>query len=546
MTAEGRAGRDARSLGALFLESASRWPDRAALSFEDGDITYAKLAGRAQAVAAALEPPAAGEAMPVAILARRSITAFAGILGALIRGAAYLPLDPSRASHRNRAILERVGCRSFVVDAEGATALPDLLGDELPARVLLPEVSGAEARGVATAGAGSLELLGRDDLGPAPGLAAAPVESDAMAYLLFTSGSTGVPKGVMVSQANALHLVRMAAERFGVTPEDRLSHNFALTFDLSVFDMFVAWSSGACLCCPTQRELLRPDRYLARAALSMWFSVPSVAVLMNRLRLLRPGSFDGLRWSLFCGEALPASLAEAWAASAPGAALENLYGPTEATVFCTGYRWDPERSPAESERGVVPIGEALPGVDIRVVDEDGVPVAAGETGELWIGGAQVALGYWRAPEITERAFVERPEAEGGGRFYRTGDRVRLASEGPLQFLGRTDHQVKIRGHRVELGEIEAALRRATGVEQAVALPLRVTEVGAEHVAGLVAAESIDAGRIREELTRWLPSYMVPREILAIPTFPENDNGKVDRGALAELLEKQLQAGRGAR
>ncbi|MCP4037048.1 MAG: D-alanine--poly(phosphoribitol) ligase [bacterium] len=527
-------------LADLVLASAERFPQRPAVETADGVITYAQLVESALAISASLEDAPLGDPPLVAVLARRSPAAFAGILGALLRGAAYMPIDPSRASARNRSILERTGCRAIVADAEGAANVSELLGAAgAPSRVLVPDLRTGEARALISSG--DDEILGSDDLTKPTGSLAATVDADAMAYLLFTSGSTGVPKGVMVSQANALHLVERSAERYGVTEADRFSHNFALTFDLSVFDMFVAWSRGACLCCPTEKELLRPDRYLARESLSIWFSVPSVAVMMHRLKLLRPDAFPGLRLSLFCGEALPARLADAWAQAAPNGPLDNLYGPTEATVFCTGYRWDGSRSRAQCERDVVPIGRALAGVETRVVDASLSPVRAGEIGELLVGGPQVALGYWQAPELTERAFVALDGQ--AGRYYRTGDLVRASDDGPMQFLGRGDDQIKLRGHRVELGEIEAALRKASGVEQVVVLPMRVTEVGAEHVAGLVEAEEVDGRALREALASLLPSYMIPREFLAVDTFPKNDNGKVDRGALGSILEMRLKGGR---
>jgi acyl-coenzyme A synthetase/AMP-(fatty) acid ligase len=283
-----------------------------------------------------------------------------------------------------------------------------------------------------------------------------------------------------------------------------------------------------------------PARYVAEAELTIWFSVPSTAVVLNRLRKLRPGAFPGLRLALFCGEALPAELAAAFAEAAPGAVVENLYGPTELTIACTLYRFDPERSPAECEQGLVPIGAPYPGMEVLVVDPSLREVAPGETGELLMSGPQRTLGYWQDPERTAAAFVVPP----GHRetFYRTGDRVRRPhGDGPLVYLGRTDHQVKIQGYRVELGEIESVLREVAGVDVAVALGWPETASGADGVVAFVAAGGGDAEAVRREAGARLPAYMAPREVRVVERFPLNANGKVDRKALRASLEGPQQA-----
>jgi amino acid adenylation domain-containing protein len=360
------------------------------------------------------------------------------------------------------------------------------------------------------------------------------VRSDDPAYLLFTSGSTGVPKGVAVSHANARAFLDAVAERYDFSADDRFSQTFNLTFDLSVFDMFAAWDCGACVCCPSDKSLLNPAEFIRSSEITVWFSVPSIALFMRRLRVLKPDSFPKLRWSLFCGEALPAAVAREWSEAAPSSIVENLYGPTEATIACTGYRWDSRRSPDEPELGLVPIGHPLGAMSTLVVRDDLREAQPGQAGELLLSGPQVVEGYWNDEEATSRAFVSID----GRRYYRTGDRVRRpTADGPLRYMGRFDNQIKVLGYRVELGEVEAAIRDETGVDAVVAVGWPPSQSGASGIAAFVADERVDPAALIAALARRLPDYMIPREVRLLPDLPVNANGKWDRGALIRLLDE---------
>jgi acyl-coenzyme A synthetase/AMP-(fatty) acid ligase len=300
--------------------------------------------------------------------------------------------------------------------------------------------------------------------------------------------------------------------------------------------MFMAWESGACVCCPPERALMSPGRFIRDARLTVWFSVPSTAVFMRKLKMLKPDSYPGLRLSLFCGEPLPAEVAKAWAAAAPESVVENLYGPTELTIACTLYRWDPERSPEEAALGVVPIGAPYPGMTAIVVDEELREVAPGEDGELLLTGPQVTLGYWRDPDKTAAAFVVPPGRDAV--FYRTGDRVRRPpDDGPLTYRGRVDHQIKVLGHRVELGEVEAAIRDESGADAVVAVGWPPTPSGAGGVVAFVGELDHDVDAILAGVRRRLAPYMVPRELRLLAELPLNANGKYDRKTLLKSLEE---------
>ena len=459
--------RTPRTLETGFLRSASQFGDRPALVLGDETLTYTQLSARAKSIARTLQLNAPSpEPKLTAVFAHRSTTAYAGVLGALLRGHGYVPLNPAFPTDRTRSMLARSGCRSLIVDSHAARQLEEVLEGLEPGLVLLL----ADLADVSEFAERFPEhlVLGSGDLAPDESFEAAPAGSDEIAYLLFTSGSTGQPKGVMVAHRNVTHFLSVMIERYGVTEADRFSQTFDLTFDLSVFDMFMAWECGACLCAPTQSQKMLPSKYINDSELTIWFSVPSTAVLMNRLRMLKADKYPGLRLSLFCGEALPVEILQKWSAAAPNSVAENLYGPTELTIACTLYRWDPDTSPAESELGVVPIGEPYPGMKVLVADDQQREVAEGETGELLMTGPQLTLGYYRDPERTAAVFV-KPEGL-DEIYYRTGDRVRRPPIGrPLIYLGRVDNQIKIQGYRVELGEIEAVLRDEARVDVAIAL-----------------------------------------------------------------------------
>lgn len=520
------------------LAACERFPDRPAVDL-GREMTYRELGHRAKRIAATIQARAVADATPLtAVFAQRSETAFAAVLGALLAGHGYVPLNPTFPVERTRNMLERSMCAALVVDANSESQLDALLkGFERPMLLLCPDrQDGSEL----AARFPRHTVLCGEDLAAAEQWTAADLPASSIAYLLFTSGSTGHPKGVMVSHANVLHYVDYIIDRYDFTSADRVSQNFDLTFDLSAHDLFVAWHSGACVCCPTRKELFKPGAFINSRRLTVWFSVPSTALFMQRLGVLKEGAYPQLRLSLFCGEALPLELVRQWALAAPNSVIENLYGPTELTIACTAYRWNEERSPAECEHGVVPIGQPFSGMETMIVDEELEEVEAGAAGELLMTGPQLCLGYWQDEKRTRQAFVTPPN--GAGRtYYKTGDRVRKATNQPLTYLGRLDHQIKLLGYRVELGEVESAVREASALDGVVALGWPLTERGADGITVFLEAEALDVEPIMEELKIKLPPYMLPREVRLLSRLPLNSNGKYDRGALRRILEeKELQ------
>jgi len=526
-----------RALWSGFARSADDFPDRPAVEVAGAVATYRELDEAAKRIAAAIQRYSPRSEVPLtAVFAYRSHTAYAGILGALMAGNGYVPLNRTFPVERTKQMLVRSMCRSLVVDAASEPQLEGLL-DGITDRLLLIFPDRAEVDDLFERFSAH-HVIGAADLCPAAEWHAVETSPESIAYLLFTSGSTGQPKGVMVSHQNVTHYVNYVTERYNFTSADRLSQTFDMTFDLSVHDMFVAWESGACVCCPSQKELFKPDGFIKNSGLTVWFSVPSTAIFMRRLGLLKADSYPNLRLSLFCGEALPVQTVTEWAAAAPHSEIENIYGPTELTIACTAYRWDPVISPAQAEEGIVPIGEPFTDMQVLIGDEDLREVAVGCDGELLLAGPQVTLGYWQDEEKTRRAFVIPPGES--STYYRTGDRVRRAAlDQPIVYLGRLDSQVKISGHRVELGEVEARIRALTGVEGVVAVGWPQNLGGADGIEAFVQSDGCDTKSLIENLRATLPAYMVPRRIHVLPRFPLNANGKFDRPALTILLQTTL-------
>ncbi|MFI7026188.1 amino acid adenylation domain-containing protein [Micromonospora sp. NPDC049900] len=500
------------SLYQWFQRSVARSPEEIALEVGAEAVTYRRLDDLVAHLAGRLCHPDGRRPAAVGLLAARSLPAYVGYLAALRVGAVVVPLNPTFPASRNVQVCRGGGVEVVVVDETGVAVAADLS---------------------ARTGAVPVRLDDSRDGTPVPPTGGAP---DDVAYTLFTSGSTGRPKGVPIRHRNVDAYLAYCLDRYPIGPGDRLSQNFDLTFDPSVFDMFVAWGSGATLVVPQPDEVLTPVRFVNDRGITGWFSVPSVVSLARRMRMLSPGAMPGLRYSLFAGEPLTLEQARAWAEAAPNSVLENLYGPTELTVTCTGHRLPAEVAdwPVTSN-GTVPIGEVYPHLDAILRSETGEIVD--DDGELCVRGPQCFTGYADPADDTDR-FVTHD----GWRYYRTGDRVRR-EDGVLVHHGRLDDQVKMHGYRIELGEIEMVLRGHPGVQDAVVLALGAGERTCLE-AVYTGTEGI-GGELRRSCADRLPGYMVPSRVHHVPALPTNANGKTDRRRIAALVDSGAGETRGA-
>lgn len=517
-------GTDNSSLVSAFHRHSVANPDRIALAVGGSTLTYGELAGISRQVARFLGRPAR-----VGVLASRSVEAYAGILGTLWSGAAYVPINPKVPEERLIQILRITKLDALIVDAAGADHLSDRVLQNAPRRILAGSVSPALQETANRVGVAIEKLFGLPESALEEPV---PVLEGALAYIMFTSGTTGVPKGVMVSAGSVAHLIKVLDRRYRLGPGDRVSQVFELTFDLSVFDMFMTWSAGATLCVVPAEQLLGPSKFIREERLSIWFSTPSTVAFMQKMRMLGQGVFPNLRCSLFCGEPLPIASAQAWQVAAPNSIVDNLYGPTEATVACTVQRLT-EPPIVTADRGILAIGEPFAGMGGAVVDSQMKPALTSEPGELILTGPQLARGYFGDPELTAARFP----TIWGKRWYRTGDLVYQDATLAFHHLGRIDNQVKILGNRVELEEVEAHLRAITGTDLVAVVAWPIADGCASGIVAFLCGSKVDAQMAREKMRERVPSYMVPQRILEIDPMPLSPSGKVDRKALLRRLEQ---------
>ncbi len=490
------------TLHGWFLRGLAADPAAVALRIGSKRLTYQWLHERALALAGDLVATADAPPRRVGLLAAHSEQAYAGLLAASYAGAAVVPLNPEYPAERTRAMITAANLDAVVADANGVAVLGELTGDLGSAPVITEPVH---------------RPLDRP-------CAAAPED---VAYILFTSGSTGRPKGVPVLHRNVDAYLRSIHDRYAFSRDDVVSQTFDLTFDLAMSDLFAAWGCGGTLVCVPPPAMAVLKEFIAYHRISVWFSSPSVISLARR-RGLGPGDLPTLRLSMFCGESLLRHDATDWQAAASRSRVENLYGPTELTISCTAYRWDPPADHDPCVNDIVPIGTMYPGLRYILLGTDGRPDP--REGELCVTGTQMFPGYLDPADDVGR-FVEHD----GLRWYKTGDVVRQLPSADLAYLGRRDHQVKIRGVRLELAEVEWGMRRCRGVRDAVAV------IAAGELVGFYTGERQPSAVLQDELGAFFPRQQIPRLCHHLNEFPLSANRKTDRRALTELAAELLRS-----
>ncbi len=491
----------------LIAAQAARTPDSTAVVFEDTALSYGDLAFRARLLAGRLRDLGVRPEVPVGICLERSLELVMGLVAILSAGGAYVPLDPSYPPERLARMLE--------------DALPPVVLVQESTAALLPAHPGREVVVCDTGEAGDTRGLGLRAGGGEVGIGA---RSENLAYVIFTSGSTGRPKGAMNSHRAIVNRLLWAGVNHGVTQADRILQKTPVSFDVSVWELFLPLLSGACLVVARPGGHQDPA-YLARALARHEITVAHFVPAMLHAFLAEPWieRATALRQVVASGEALSPALQERFFSRLPAVGLLNLYGPTEAAVDVTSWRCVPGAPE-------VPIGLPVANTWIRLLDCDRQPVPVGVAGELHIGGIQVARGYLGRPDLTAERFVPDASGEPGSRLYRTGDLARRSSDGNLQFLGRTDDQIKIRGFRVEPGETEAALARHPEVAAAVVV-VREDGFGERRLVAYVVPRE-GASPPLEELRVFLKSRLleaqVPSSWVLLDSLPLNANAKVDR------------------
>ncbi len=469
-------------------------PDKTAVECNGEAITYSQLDEEANRIAGELRNRGLRQGSLVGLYLKKSCRMYAAVLGALKAGAGYVPIDTKFPVGRVRAILEDAAV-AFVLSEGG-------LGEGLASHV------GAEIV----------------DLNKAPSSSAAPSNMPAVTmpsdicYVIYTSGSTGTPKGVVVEHRNAVNFVRAMQKVYGLNEEDRIYQGFSIAFDAAIEEIWAAFSLGGTLVVPTEDVAVSPQDaadFISAQRVTVFSTVPSF------LALMKP-ELPSVRLLIVGGEACQPGLVSRWAR--PGLRMLNTYGPTEATVVATAAECLADEP--------VCIGRPLPGYEAYVLDENRLPVKAGECGELYIGGASVARGYMNRPELTAERFIADPLTK-SGRLYRTHDRVRLNEDGRLEFVGRADGQVKVRGFRIELSEIESVLMEHPAIRLAA---VNVFDAGAapEIAAYVVLADGVaelERGSVCDLIRSRVPDYMVPKYLDVLSELPTAVSGKIDRKQL---------------
>ena len=505
------------TLWSLFQQQVARTPDAVAVFDEHRSVSYQAFFDQVVALAAELRIVGVKPDSIVAIQMQRSISMLQAIYAVLCASGAYLPIDPQLPFQRRIFMIKDAAVNLVIADADD-----DQLASVAGNTVLIFD-----------------DWLKRTEVAPADlqnsGAHVADLSASNLAYVIYTSGSTGVPKGVMIEHQAICNRLQWMQEAFAISARDRVIQKTPMTFDVSVWEIFWPLQTGAALFVAAP-EGHKDSAYLKKSFITNRITIAHFVPSMLDSFLLESDveQCRDLRMLFSIGEELSMSSVIRCQHRLP-AALHNLYGPTEAAVVATHWYCDPANSD-----GVVPIGRPIANTQIYILDSNQRPVAIGAIGEMYIGGAQVARGYLNRAELNTEKFISNPFIDSSNnRMYRSGDRARWRSNGTLEFLGRIDGQIKLRGHRVELGEIEAALKRCAGVSAAVVL-VSEPDQGDQRLSGFVMldrAGAVDTDSLRASLTATLPAHMVPAELRAIDQFPLTNNGKLDKKALVSLLRE---------
>jgi amino acid adenylation domain-containing protein len=506
--------------------SSSRFPRKIAVEESEGDgIRYDELTHLSDRVRDRLCRMGVKPGDRVGMCLRKSADGIACIFGIMKVGAAYVPVDPTAPASRNALIFQNCGIKVLVVEERLEAGLRERFSEVgfTPGFIVLDGI-GAGRRLTQTLD----KLQARDPAPPVASVAPNPAE---LAYVLYTSGSTGQPKGVMLSHGNAGCFVDWCSDVFRPDEHDRFSSHAPFHFDLSILDIYVSLKHGATLVLVEEQLGKEPARlaaWIAEKKITIWYSAPSILSLLAQFGKLDQRDYSSLRFVLFAGEVFPIKYLKLLKSLWKRPRYFNLYGPTETNV-CTFYEVPPLIP--ESQNEPVPIGKACPYCEPLVVSENGCEVGAGDEGELCIAGPSVLQGYWNLPENTAKAFLPGRDT----RWYRTGDIVVEFPDGNYKFLGRRDRMIKKRGYRIELGEIEAALYRHPAIKEAAVVAFPDEEnVPVKAFASARNGTKLSIIELKKFCSENLPLYMVPDLFCFLEALPKTSTDKVDYQKLKSM------------
>ncbi|MEH0020146.1 MAG: amino acid adenylation domain-containing protein [Desulfobacter sp.] len=516
----------------LLMESAENFPDNIAVVINDKTIDYKTLERKSDQLSTMLSRAGVRQGQRVGIILKKSIESIISIFGILKAGAVYVPIDPFIPQERINFIIKNCDIRCLLTSRD---RLKKINTQDHPA---IQHIVLAHDRQANDSLPDGVEIHYWDELEDVPGtpLKDPDICDQSPAYILYTSGSTGVPKGVTFSHLNSLTFVNTAADFFNIQPEDRLASHAPLHFDLSIFDIFAAIKTGAAIVLIPEFFSTFPKKiseYIVKKDISIWNGVATSLVIMATRGNIENFNFSSLRLILFSGDIMPVKYLRKLKEHIPSADFYNIYGQSEAN---SSLYYKIDRIDAE-DSWKIPIGKPFPNFEVFALNDEGHTVRhPGEKGELYIKGSTVALGYWRNTEKTRDHFVADPMQESGGaRVFRTGDIVKLDNDCNYVFIGRKDSIVKSRGYRIELDEIEAVLNSHSLVNQAVAVSIPDDMFGNRIIACVSPynENELDSNTITEYCSKTLPKYMIPERIRIMDQLPETSTGKIDRNILRD-------------
>ncbi|MBL4772565.1 MAG: AMP-binding protein [Alcanivoracaceae bacterium] len=511
----------------LLLDTLKTYPKHPALSIGENEYNYQQFLSPIIAYNKVLCQELKNE-KAVAVLANKSLSGYQCIASTFIAGKTYVPLNLRYPSKRNAEIIIQAGIKTILIDSSCETIAEELyqyMDKSIRLIYLDTQENGTiKHRYVA---AQNKQTTQND------------ISSDT-AYLLFTSGSTGKPKGVPILDANIQSYLTHISQSYDFLPEDRFSQFFDFTFDLSLHDILVCWQHGACLCPANKMGLLMPLQFAKRQSISIWFSVPSLALTAKDLMRHRFESFrlETIRYSFFCGEALPAQLAKEWLKITNHATVINLYGPTEATIALTAFNY---QNKSDDNMSVVQIGKPFGKNECQIMSTNGSFCPVGKKGELCLSGPQVFSGYLGRENSSLSAFhLQKTNTRENVYWYRTGDIASQLENGNYIYHGRNDRQVQVKGFRVELQEVEHQLRTlcSCGTLAVIAYPLN--DIGeAVGLTAFIATQASENTQLFEQCKQLLPHYMLPDHFIPLDKFPYNASGKLDYKQLKSIAAQQI-------
>ncbi len=504
------------SAAQILDRAASLYPDNFALEDEDGTLTYTDLRKKSRAAAAVLLKCGLNRETPVAVYLPKGKSCAVWFYAALYCGVPYAPLDFSAPAERIKATLDNLCPGRIVTDAEGREKLAGIASSEIMLDAAVPDNADEEY-------SEQVDAALRD-----------VIDSDP-AYIMYTSGSTGTPKGVVIPHRGIIDYAEWVMETFRIDDETVIGLQSGFHFDNSVFDLYAGALGGAKVTIIPEilfRYPVKLMEYVRDKQVSCVFWVPTVMISAANSGALDNISLPELKTVVFAGEVMPNKQLNIWRRVLPDALFANLYGPTEITVDCTGYVVDREFKDDEP----LPIGYERTNMRVTILRKDGTEAAPMEAGELCVSGSQLALGYWNAIEETEQAFRNNIRNNAWKEMlYHTGDLAYRREDGLIEYVGREDSQIKLRGNRIEMGDIEAAARGLKGIDNVCAV---FDERGERIVLFVETAQEISSRRFKMELGKKLPRYMLPAEVVAMEKLPLNANRKIDRTKLKALSQKE--------